>query len=162
VCFAVARPLPKAGGPLNPKPYLAIMQRIDEQFPQEERGDLLVRPCTTAGPWKHAHSLVNQWQIFVSGMSDIMCLAEEMRGYAATTRRWIILPLHSALSVEDQEKVFDPVEEGVRKCIIATNIAETAITINGIRFVIDSGTHTQLPALSVSRRPGRAPTTDTA
>lgn len=114
----VARPLPKAGGPLNPKPYLAIMQRIDEQFPQEERGDLL---------------------IFVSGMSDIMCLAEEMRGYAATTRRWIILPLHSALSVEDQEKVFDPVEEGVRKCIISTNIAETAITINGIRFVIDSG-----------------------
>jgi HrpA-like RNA helicase len=79
-------------------------------------------------------------QIFVSGMSDIMCLAEEMRGYAATTRRWIILPLHSALSVEDQEKVFDPVEEGVRKCIISTNIAETAITINGIRFVIDSGT----------------------
>jgi HrpA-like RNA helicase len=84
-------------------------------------------------------------QIFVSGMSDIMCLAEEMRGYAATTRRWIILPLHSALSVDDQEKVFDPVEEGVRKCIISTNIAETAITINGIRFVIDSGTPAHAP-----------------
>jgi len=72
-------------------------------------------------------------------MSDIMSLAEEMRRYAATTRRWIVLPLHSALSVEDQEKVFDPVEEGVRKCIISTNIAETAVTINGIRFVVDSG-----------------------
>lgn len=80
-------------------------------------------------------------QIFVSGMNDIMTLADEMRGYAASTRRWIILPLHSALSVEDQEKVFNPVEEGVRKCIISTNIAETAVTINGIRFVIDSGAH---------------------
>lgn len=72
-------------------------------------------------------------------MNDIMCLAEEMRGYAALTKRWIVIPLHSALSVEDQEKVFNPVEEGVRKCIISTNIAETAVTINGIRFVIDSG-----------------------
>ena len=54
-------------------------------------------------------------------------------------KRWIVLPLHSALSVEEQEKVFDYPPEGVRKCIVSTNIAETSVTIDGVRFVVDSG-----------------------
>ncbi|KAK3234497.1 hypothetical protein CYMTET_55253 [Cymbomonas tetramitiformis] len=65
--------------------------------------------------------------------------ANEMRPYAASTRRWVILMLHSALSVEEQDKVFDLAPEGVRKCILSTNIAETSVTIDGIRFVVDSG-----------------------
>ena len=54
-------------------------------------------------------------------------------------KRWIVLPLHGALSVEDQEKAFDYPPEGIRKCIVSTNIAETSVTIDGIRFVVDSG-----------------------
>lgn len=49
------------------------------------------------------------------------------------------MPLHSTLCIKDQEKVFDIAPEGVRKCILSTNIAETSVTIDGIRFIIDSG-----------------------
>lgn len=48
-----------------------------------------------------------------------------------------ILPLHGELRGEDQDRVFEPCEE--RKVIIATNIAETSVTIPGVTFVIDSG-----------------------
>ncbi|GAX25309.1 ATP-dependent RNA helicase DHX37/DHR1 [Fistulifera solaris] len=50
-----------------------------------------------------------------------------------------ILPLYSLLSSEDQAKVFAPVLDGHRLIIIATNIAETSITIPGISYVVDSG-----------------------
>ena len=42
------------------------------------------------------------------------------------TEKWIVLPLHSNLSIEDQDKVFDIPPEGVRKCVVSTNIAETS------------------------------------
>lgn len=54
-------------------------------------------------------------------------------------RKWIVLMLHSSLSIEEQDKVFDIAPEGVRKCILSTNIAETSVTIDGVRFIIDSG-----------------------
>jgi ATP-dependent RNA helicase DHX37/DHR1 len=50
-----------------------------------------------------------------------------------------VLPLYSLLSAEDQAKVFAPVLEGHRLIVVATNIAETSITIPGISYVVDSG-----------------------
>ncbi|XP_035673880.1 probable ATP-dependent RNA helicase DHX34 [Branchiostoma floridae] len=103
---------------LDPRPYLRVMQRIDHKYPGTERGDLL---------------------IFLSGMSEITAVVEAGRLYAQQTKRWIVLPLHSTLSIEEQDKVFDIAPEGVRKCIVSTNIAETSITIDGVRFICDSG-----------------------
>lgn len=88
------------------------------QYTSTERGDLLV---------------------FLSGMNEISSLMEEAKSYATQTRGWVVLPLHSALSIEEQDRVFDVAPDGVRKCIISTNIAETSVTIDGVRFVVDSG-----------------------
>ena len=77
--------------------------------------------------------------MFLSGMSEIMSVVEAAQRYAEKTKRWIILPLHSELAIREQDRVFDYPPEGVRKCIVSTNIAETSVTIDGIRFVVDSG-----------------------
>ena len=51
----------------------------------------------------------------------------------------MVYPLHSALTTEDQKKVFLRPPSGVRKIVIATNIAETSITIDDCVCVVDSG-----------------------
>ncbi|XP_001604407.2 probable ATP-dependent RNA helicase DHX34 isoform X1 [Nasonia vitripennis] len=102
----------------NPSPYIQIMQIIDKKYPKNERGDLL---------------------IFLSGISEITAVVEAAKEYSQKENNWIVLPLHSTLSIADQDKVFGYAPEGVRKCIVSTNIAETSITIDGIRFVADSG-----------------------
>lgn len=109
---------PSRSEKLDPRPYLRILQGIDQRYPPEERGDLL---------------------LFLSGMTEISTIQEACQVYATHTRRWIVLPLHSTLSIAQQDKVFDIAPPGVRKCIISTNIAETSVTIDGVRFVVDSG-----------------------
>lgn len=49
------------------------------------------------------------------------------------------LALHSGLSVELQMAVFEPAPAQTRKVIISTNVAEASITIEGIKYVVDSG-----------------------
>ncbi|KAJ2597954.1 putative ATP-dependent RNA helicase DHR1 [Coemansia sp. RSA 1722] len=50
-----------------------------------------------------------------------------------------VLPLYSLLPAEQQLKVFAPPPPGMRLCVVATNVAETSITIPGIRYVVDTG-----------------------
>ncbi|KAI8323975.1 P-loop containing nucleoside triphosphate hydrolase protein [Martensiomyces pterosporus] len=50
-----------------------------------------------------------------------------------------VLPLYSLLPAEQQLKVFAPPPPGSRLCVVATNVAETSITIPGIRYVVDAG-----------------------
>lgn len=50
-----------------------------------------------------------------------------------------VFTLHSSVPTEEQNAVFDPLPEGHRKIILATNIAETSITINDVVFVVDCG-----------------------
>lgn len=80
--------------------------------------------------------------IFMTGQDDIEAtcetLAEEI-GKRQNPRPILILPLYSQLATDLQAKIFEPAPEGTRKVIVATNIAETSLTIDGIKFVIDSG-----------------------
>ncbi|MDR2516125.1 MAG: ATP-dependent RNA helicase [Spirochaetaceae bacterium] len=54
-------------------------------------------------------------------------------------KRLHLVPLYGRLGKEEQERVFDPAPRGLIKAVIATNIAETSVTIDGITTVIDSG-----------------------
>jgi ATP-dependent RNA helicase DDX35 len=53
--------------------------------------------------------------------------------------RLLPLPLHAGLSVEEQAEIFDPPPRDTRKVIVSTNIAEASVTIEGIKYVVDSG-----------------------
>ncbi len=66
--------------------------------------------------------------------ADLLRKGLARRPYAAAVE---VLPLYARLSVEDQQRVFAP--SSGRRVVLATNVAETSITVPGIRYVIDSG-----------------------
>ncbi|CAP95939.1 DEAH-box ATP-dependent RNA helicase prp22 [Penicillium rubens] len=81
--------------------------------------------------------------LFLTGQEEIdtACeiLFERMKALGPTVPELVILPVYSALPSEMQSRIFDPAPPGGRKVVIATNIAETSITIDQIYYVIDPG-----------------------
>ncbi|GLB10832.1 hypothetical protein AtubIFM57258_007244 [Aspergillus tubingensis] len=77
--------------------------------------------------------------IFMPGMAEIRRLNDEILSDPTFQQGWIVHALHSSIASEDQEKAFVVPPEGMRKIVIATNIAETGITIPDITAVIDAG-----------------------
>uniref|UniRef100_A0A0E0LL37 RNA helicase n=1 Tax=Oryza punctata TaxID=4537 RepID=A0A0E0LL37_ORYPU len=85
--------------------------------------------------------------IFMTGQEEIeatcYALAERMEQLISSSTKTVpklsILPIYSQLPADLQAKIFQKAEEGTRKCIVATNIAETSLTVDGIFYVIDTG-----------------------
>ncbi|KAG8037836.1 hypothetical protein G9C98_006047 [Cotesia typhae] len=81
--------------------------------------------------------------LFLTGQEEIdtSCeiLYERMKSLGPDVPELIILPVYSALPSEMQTRIFDPAPTGSRKVVIATNIAETSLTIDGIYYVVDPG-----------------------
>lgn len=82
--------------------------------------------------------------LFLTGQEEIdtssEILYERMKSLGTTNvPELIILPIYSALPTEMQSRIFEPAPHGSRKVILATNIAETSITIDNIYYVIDPG-----------------------
>ncbi|TMW48094.1 hypothetical protein DOY81_006834 [Sarcophaga bullata] len=81
--------------------------------------------------------------LFLTGQEEIdtACeiLYERMKSLGPDVPELIILPVYSALPSEMQTRIFDPAPPGSRKVVIATNIAETSLTIDGIFYVVDPG-----------------------
>ncbi|XP_058499466.1 ATP-dependent RNA helicase DHX30 isoform X1 [Solea solea] len=81
---------------------------------------------------------------FLPGWQDIKAVQEKLKEKSHfSSGSQLILPLHSSLSVADQQTVFQRPQMGQRKIVLATNIAETSITIDDIVHVVDTGTHKQ-------------------
>ncbi|OHS95347.1 helicase [Tritrichomonas foetus] len=76
--------------------------------------------------------------VFMTGQEEIDELGNLLRS-KQTDPPLHVLPLYAALPMHLQQKVFEDAPEGHRKVILSTNIAETSVTIPGIKYVIDSG-----------------------
>ncbi len=92
----------------------AILDAVDELY-RDLRGDIL---------------------IFLSGEREIRETTDSLKKHRPTL--YEILPLYSKLSVSEQERVFNP-KGGKIRIVLATNVAETSLTVPGIRCVIDTG-----------------------
>lgn len=95
----------------------------------------------------HITSPAGDILIFMTGQDEIeatcYALSERMEQLVSSTKKAVpkllILPIYSQLPADLQAKIFQKAEEGARKCIVATNIAETSLTVDGIYYVIDTG-----------------------
>ena len=77
--------------------------------------------------------------VFLPGERDIRDIALFLR--KQEQKNWHILPLYGRLSFSEQQKVFQPSgQSSGRSIVLATNVAETSVTVPGIRYVIDPGT----------------------
>ncbi|PWN51326.1 P-loop containing nucleoside triphosphate hydrolase protein [Violaceomyces palustris] len=80
--------------------------------------------------------------IFMTGQEDIEVCCQVIRDRLAQLDEappLSVLPIYSQMPADLQAKIFDASEDGERKCIVATNIAETSLTVDGIMYVVDAG-----------------------
>ncbi len=81
--------------------------------------------------------------VFLTGQDEIETVQENLysisKHLGSKMREMIVAPIYAALPSELQSAIFKPTPKGSRKVVLATNIAETSITIDGIVFVIDPG-----------------------
>ncbi len=109
----------------------AILDAVDE-LNRDLRGDIL---------------------IFLSGEREIRETTDSLKKHHPT--QYDILPLYSKLSVSEQERVFNP-KGGKLRIVLATNVAETSLTVPGIRGVIDTG-HARISRYSPKSKIQRLP-----
>ena len=81
--------------------------------------------------------------LFLTGQEEIdtacQILYERIKSLGDEVPELVVLPVYSALPSDLQSKIFEPAPEGSRKWVVATNIAEASLTIDGIFYVVDHG-----------------------
>ncbi len=143
--------------------------RHDDRAGQERVEDRVARAIVEAHKAEEGSILA-----FLPGQGEILRTVERLEGRFGSDTA--VIPLYGNLSQKEQDAAIKPTEEGKRKIVLATSIAETSITIDGVRVVIDSGLQrlpvfepstgmTRLETVKVSRasadqRAGRAGRTE--
>ena len=134
-------------GPLVPAPVIMVSGRM---FPVEQRyrpfeesrehdlNDAIAEAVDEL--WLSPHS-AGDILIFLPGEREIREAADHLRKHLAPKplmRNAEVLPLFARLSQAEQDRIFDG--HSGRRIVLATNVAETSLTVPGIRYVIDAGT----------------------
>ncbi len=91
----------------------------------------------------HKEPMPGDILVFLTGQETVESLESLVTEYALSLSgdvpKMLVLPLFAALPQNAQQRVFQPAPPRTRKIILATNIAETSVTVSGVRFVIDCG-----------------------
>ncbi|WP_454846544.1 ATP-dependent helicase HrpB [Pseudomonas farris] len=77
--------------------------------------------------------------VFLPGQAEIRRVHQQLADALGESTQVLLCPLHGELDLAAQRAAIDPPPAGKRKVVLATNIAETSLTINGVRVVIDAG-----------------------
>lgn len=124
--------------PLNPSEGMDP-DELDPEHSAEEDRDPLDAVCDAVD--ELALEAPGDILVFFSGEREIRDAAEALRARVQTNKRLAgteILPLFARLSLAEQHQVFHPGPK--RRIVLATNVAETSLTVPGIKYVIDTGT----------------------
>ncbi|WP_462381437.1 ATP-dependent helicase HrpB [Pseudomonas sp. Marseille-QA0892] len=77
--------------------------------------------------------------VFLPGQAEIRRVQQALEGALGNVSNTRVCPLHGDLDLQTQRAAIEPAPDGIRKVVLATNIAETSLTIEGIRVVVDAG-----------------------
>ncbi|MFT0519490.1 ATP-dependent helicase HrpB [Pseudomonas faucium] len=77
--------------------------------------------------------------VFLPGQAEIRRVHQSLQEALGERPNILLCPLHGELDLSAQRAAIDPAPDGMRKVVLATNIAETSLTIEGVRVVIDAG-----------------------
>ncbi|EJM78539.1 MULTISPECIES: ATP-dependent helicase HrpB [unclassified Pseudomonas] len=77
--------------------------------------------------------------VFLPGQAEIRRVHQQLADALGENTQVLLCPLHGELDLAAQRAAIDPAPAGKRKVVLATNIAETSLTIDGVRVVIDAG-----------------------
>ncbi|KAH9861850.1 hypothetical protein J1614_011603 [Plenodomus biglobosus] len=127
-------------------PVFAIPGRtypVNINYTSSPEANYLSAAVTTVFQIHIAAELPGDILVFLTGEEEIQAAMENiestLKKLRGTVKELIVCPIYSALPPDVQAKVFEPTPPNTRKCVLATNIAETSITIDGVRHVIDCG-----------------------
>ncbi|WP_395055261.1 ATP-dependent RNA helicase HrpA [Polaromonas sp.] len=136
-----------AWGPVTPAPVILVSGRmfpVEQRYrPFEESRDYDLNDAIADGVdelWRNPHS-AGDILVFLPGEREIREAADHLRKHLAHQplfRNAEVLPLFARLSQAEQDRIFDG--HTGRRIVLATNVAETSLTVPGIRYVIDAGT----------------------
>jgi ATP-dependent RNA helicase DHX29 len=121
---------------------ISTMDRMDEYVINHDLiVSLIERICFSPDLEQFSPAIL----VFMPGLQDIRKLHDLLLSHRAFgSQSFIVSPLHSTLSSEEQSSVFNIPPKGMRKIVISTNIAETGVTIPDVTCVIDTGKHREM------------------
>ncbi|HYO40413.1 MAG TPA: ATP-dependent RNA helicase HrpA [Nocardioidaceae bacterium] len=121
--------------------YRPLLQEQDDPDSRDEEGELVVRDQTEAieaAVQELAAEGPGDILVFLPGEREIRDTAEALSDTAARpVGGFDVVPLYARLSSAEQHRVFE--QHGRRRVVLATNVAETSLTVPGIRYVVDAG-----------------------